>query len=383
MRIKRLDILRCAAVLLVIGAHANVFSLPSKVGWVGVDLFFVLSGFLISGLLYSEYKKTGEISFRRFFVRRGMKIYPAFYVLMLATFVGQLLFWHAPPQPFSSYLREILFVQNYHFAIWTHTWSLAVEEHFYIALGLLLLFLARTSTSRTNPFQIIPQIFALVAVTCLMLRIFTILLVPAAHFVTPYVMNLTHTRIDGLFFGVLLGYLYHFRPEVIREPCRPAINQLVIAVISAMLLSCCYFFSRDDHFLLTFGLTFLYLGFGGVLVLFLEVRDVFHAKLAKIAEGMGTACAYVGTHSYSIYLWHVPFLVAVPVFLRKATNIQLHGLVLFVVDVLGSCALGIAMANVVEFPVLRLRDRMFPRLQHSNANSVSPGTNALAQDVSG
>jgi peptidoglycan/LPS O-acetylase OafA/YrhL len=216
-----------------------------------------------------------------------------------------------------------------------------------------------------------------------MLRIFTILLVPAAHFVTPYVMNLTHTRIDGLFFGVLLGYLYHFRPEVIREPCRPAINQLVIAVISAMLLSCCYFFSRDDHFLLTFGLTFLYLGFGGVLVLFLEVRDVFHAKLAKIAEGMGTACAYVGTHSYSIYLWHVPFLVAVPVFLRKATNIQLHGLVLFVVDVLGSCALGIAMANVVEFPVLRLRDRMFPRLQHSNANSVSPGTNALAQDVSG
>ena len=73
MRIKRLDILRCAAVLLVIAGHSGIFPLTTKVGWVGVDLFFVLSGFLISGLLYSEYKKRGDISFRRFFIRRGMK----------------------------------------------------------------------------------------------------------------------------------------------------------------------------------------------------------------------------------------------------------------------------------------------------------------------
>jgi|SRR5580704_16762150 peptidoglycan/LPS O-acetylase OafA/YrhL len=383
MRIKRLDILRCAAVLLVIAAHANIFPLASKVGWVGVDLFFVLSGFLISGLLYSEYKKRRDISFRRFFIRRGMKIYPAFYVLLMATFVGQSVFWHAPPQPFSSYLREILFVQNYHFAIWTHTWSLAVEEHFYIGLGVLLLILARSCPDRMDPFRTIPRIFLFVALTCLTLRILTILLMPPAKFITPYVMNLTHTRIDGLFFGVLLGYFYHFRTESIRKVCRPAVNQLTIAVLSVMLLSCAYFFSRDDHFLLTFGLTFLYLGFGGVLILSLEVHNVFQGRVASIAERVGTGCAYVGAHSYSIYLWHVPFLVAVPVFLRKVAHIQLHGLILFGIYLLGSCTLGIAMANIVEFPVLQLRDRLFPRLYRSEANSVSIKTKAFARDLNG
>jgi peptidoglycan/LPS O-acetylase OafA/YrhL len=383
MRIKRLDILRCAAVLLVIAAHANIFPLTSRVGWVGVDLFFVLSGFLISGLLYSEYKKRRDISFRRFFIRRGMKIYPAFYVLLLATFIGQLVFWHAPPQPFSSYLREILFVQNYHFAIWTHTWSLAVEEHFYIGLGLLLLLLARSSPDRMDPFRRIPQIFVFVALTCLTLRILTILLMPPATYITPYVMNLTHTRIDGLFFGVLLGYFYHFRTESIRNICRPAVNQLTIAVLSVILLSCAYFFSRDDHFLLTFGLTFLYLGFGGILVLSLEVHDVFQGKVASIAQRVGTGCAYVGAHSYSIYLWHVPFLVAVPVFLRKVAHMQLHGSILFGICVVGSCTLGIAMANIVEFPVLQLRDRWFPKSHHPEGSSGFVETKAFARDLNG
>ena len=373
MRIKRLDILRCAAVLLVVTGHSGIFFLTSKVGWVGVDLFFVLSGFLISGLLYSEYKKRGDISFRRFFIRRGMKIYPAFYVMLLATYVGQLLFWHAPPQPFSSYLREILFVQNYRFAIWGHTWSLAVEEHFYIALALLLLVLARYSSNRTDPFRKVPPIFLSVAVTCLTLRILTIALTPSAKFITWQVMNLTHTRIDALFFGVLLGYLYHFRPETITNFCRPAANRVALGILSVVLLSCCYFFSRDDHFQLMFGLTFLYLGFGGLLILCLEVRNLLPGRLARITEKIGTGCAHVGTYSYSIYLWHAPFLVYVPVFLRKFVHVQPSGMAVTAVFILGCCALGIAMANLIEFPVLKLRDKLFPRLLHSDINPSSAG----------
>jgi peptidoglycan/LPS O-acetylase OafA/YrhL len=371
MRIKRLDILRCAAVLLVVAAHARIFSFTSRVGWAGVDLFFVLSGFLISGLLYSEYKKRSDISFRRFFIRRGLKIYPAFYMMLLATYAGQLFFWHAPPQPLSSYLREILFVQNYRYAIWGHTWSLAVEEHFYIALALLLLVLARYSSNRTDPFRKVPQIFLLVAVTCLSLRILTIALTPPGKFFTSSVMNLTHTRIDALFFGVLLGYLFHFRPETITNFCRPALNRVALGILSVALLSCCYFFSRDDHFQLTFGLTFLYLGFGGLLILCLEVRDILTGRVARIAEKVGTGCAYLGTYSYSIYLWHAPFLVNVPVFLRKFVRVQLSGIASIGFYMLGSCALGIAMAKLIEFPVLRIRDRYFPRLQHPNVNSAA------------
>jgi peptidoglycan/LPS O-acetylase OafA/YrhL len=371
MRIKRLDILRCAAVLLVVAAHAGVFHLIARIGWVGVDLFFVLSGFLISGLLYSEYKKRGDISFRRFFIRRGLKIYPAFYVMLLATFVGQLLFWHAPPQSFSTYLREILFVQNYRYAIWGHTWSLAVEEHFYIMLALLLMLLARHSPNRQDPFRRIPQIFVFVACACLALRILTITLTPPAKFLTWQVMNLTHTRIDALFFGVLLGYFYHFRPKSLTNFCRPLINRVALGILSAALLSCSFFLSRDDHLMLTFGLTFLYLGFGGLLVLCLKVHNVLPGKVARFAEKIGTGCAYVGTHSYSIYLWHAPFVVYVPVFLRKFLHIQLLGKAPLWSYVLGSCVLGIAMANLIELPVLRLRDRLFPRLQQPAVNPAS------------
>jgi peptidoglycan/LPS O-acetylase OafA/YrhL len=77
MRNKRLDVLRCIAVVIVIAHHANLYHVATKTGWVGVDLFFVLSGFLISGLLYSEYKTHRAIDIKRFFIRRGLKIYPA------------------------------------------------------------------------------------------------------------------------------------------------------------------------------------------------------------------------------------------------------------------------------------------------------------------
>src|SRR5438045_3895822 len=85
-RNQSLDVLRGIAVLLVIVSHySGTLPRPSallETGWVGVDLFFVLSGFLISGLLFSEFEKTGSINLKRFWIRRGFKIYPPFYVFM-------------------------------------------------------------------------------------------------------------------------------------------------------------------------------------------------------------------------------------------------------------------------------------------------------------
>ena len=85
MRNKRLDVLRCIALLLVMFNHGGVWPAAAHHGWIGVDLFFVLSGFLISGLLFSEYKARSSISFKRFFTRRGLKIYPAFYLFLFLT----------------------------------------------------------------------------------------------------------------------------------------------------------------------------------------------------------------------------------------------------------------------------------------------------------
>src|SRR5438270_7344794 len=96
-RLPGLDLLRGIAVLLVLGRHmwdvppdvqhplGRVLEVWQRGGWVGVDLFFVLSGFLVSGLLFSEYKQFGTVSPGRFLLRRGLKIYPAFYVFLAGT----------------------------------------------------------------------------------------------------------------------------------------------------------------------------------------------------------------------------------------------------------------------------------------------------------
>jgi peptidoglycan/LPS O-acetylase OafA/YrhL len=154
-RNRRLDVLRCIAVVLVMLHHGGISHFFSQAGWAGVDLFFVLSGFLISGLLFSEYRKRHAISFKRFFIRRGLKIYPAFYGYLLLTAITsyKVLGSMTPP---AQYLHEIFFVQNYWPGVWNHTWSLAVEEHFYIFLPIFLLVLVRLSLNREDPFHIIP-----------------------------------------------------------------------------------------------------------------------------------------------------------------------------------------------------------------------------------
>src|SRR6266536_4891341 len=135
-RNRNLDALRAVAILLVLGRHFGYFRLWDQVGWAGVDLFFVLSGFLISGLLFAEWKQRGSIGIARFYVRRGLKIYPAFYAFLAMTAVAGSVWPGFTPAPLTRAhaLAEMLFLQSYWMGIWGHTWSLAVEEHFYIAL---------------------------------------------------------------------------------------------------------------------------------------------------------------------------------------------------------------------------------------------------------
>src|SRR5262245_50090618 len=99
-RLPQLDILRSFAIFLVLlrhlpevpdglGTHwSAAYSISNSVGWIGVDLFFVLSGFLISGLLFREYNLTGKVDLLRFYIRRGYKIYPGFYILFLTTLLA-------------------------------------------------------------------------------------------------------------------------------------------------------------------------------------------------------------------------------------------------------------------------------------------------------
>jgi peptidoglycan/LPS O-acetylase OafA/YrhL len=243
----------------VIVHHSGDALFSTKIGWIGVDLFFVLSGSLISGLLFSEYKKHQTIDFKRFLVRRGLKIYPPFYAFLLLTGIVGQVFLHTSAS-FSQYVHEVFFVMNYKRGVWDHTWSLAVEEHFYLFLPLFLFILARFNRNRENPFGLIPWAAAAVALLCLAFRVAAVMM-SAPNFIRVYTGS--HTRMDALFFGVLLGYLYHFRPSILDDITRPKSRKIAIALASGVLLSTVYVFERSTRLFSTLGFTFIYLGFGG------------------------------------------------------------------------------------------------------------------------
>src|SRR4030095_12487753 len=181
MRIAQLDVMRFVAVFLVLGRHFPtcppetsylawaLTGVWHRGGWIGVDLFFVLSGFLVSGLLFREYQQKRDVGATRFLIRRGFKIYPAFWVVLSATVIVALSSQHRLPG--SALVGEVLFLQNYVGAIWNHTWSLAVEEHFYFGLALLATWLCRRNRGAADPFSGISAVFLVVGSLCLAVRI--------------------------------------------------------------------------------------------------------------------------------------------------------------------------------------------------------------------
>jgi peptidoglycan/LPS O-acetylase OafA/YrhL len=151
-----IEVLRAIAVIAVIINHAKI-ALPS--GFIGVDIFFVISGFLITKHLHDEIQKTGTVSLKSFYARRILRIFPASMLVLLATLLGSFLF--LSPLQLINYCRDALFSSlsavNYRFAMtgtdyfqstttpspFQHFWSLAVEEQYYLIWPLVLIILAK------------------------------------------------------------------------------------------------------------------------------------------------------------------------------------------------------------------------------------------------
>ena len=359
MRNKRLDILRGIAVLLVLGRHGVMEGVWKETGWAGVDLFFVLSGFLISGLLFSEYKRTRSIDLARFFIRRGFKIYPSFYLMLLTTFLVAASY--GVHVPLAMWLREALFFQNYKRGIWRHTWTLATEEHFYLLLPLFLMALIRLSRNDSDPFRSIPLAYGVLAPVILAMRCSTVYQLAFRLEDAPKVVYPTHMRIDALFFGVVLGYLHHFRPDFIPNLLKSTRNRLLIQTATAMFISCVFATYEESRFMLSFGLTLVNWGFGGLLALALYGQVPKTASFwATLGRQIGHAFAYVGMYSYSIYLWHVAIVAHVLGAILAVAPVHATPALQTVLYVALSIGIGVLMARIVEFPALALRNRMFP-----------------------
>jgi peptidoglycan/LPS O-acetylase OafA/YrhL len=331
-----LDALRCAAILLVLGRHCPYYSFWERIGWAGVDLFFVLSGFLISGLLFQDYLAHGSINWRRFAARRALKIYPPLLAAIAAAVAIFVVRTHR--FPWTELLVACSFVQNYFLDRLLPqlgpTWSLGVEEVFYFLLPILLIRLSRRRTR--DPFSSIPAIFCGLAVASLVIRWFS-----APPF---YASMQTHARIDSLFAGVTLCYLFHFR----RSWFEKLSGSFVLPVAFLFLLPLALL-TTESRALKSFGILSMTLGFT-LLVAWSAVR----APRSSLGTGVLKVSAQVGFYSYSIYLWHMFFSPLVLHF-----NVTAAGFWLFIVIAI---LVGVTMANLIELPVLVLRDRWFPSL---------------------
>ena len=352
-RVIQLDILRAFAILLVMFHHipakfvghsllSQVFWAFKKGGWMGVDMFFVLSGFLVSGIYFREYLKTGKVSVGNFLIRRGLKIYPNFFFFLIITaIVGYLL---GEYYSLNTLFSEIFFYQSYLPLpqMWGPTWSIAVEEHFYLLLSLIFYVLSKIYTGKKSDkvFNLLPVIFLGVAIMCMSFRLYNNIIHPQYDFLTHY--GNSHIRIDSLMFGVLLAYLYYFKKEKLQIFNKYKFQLLTISIL---MLGVYFIVERPFHnWISVIGLTHLYLCFGTILLTFLNIniKENFITKGFKI----------IGKNSYAIYLWHAPVLHWL---------ILLSGsfYVVFAYFIV-SIALGSVLTYTIEIPMLKLRDRIFP-----------------------
>jgi peptidoglycan/LPS O-acetylase OafA/YrhL len=339
-----LDFVRGIAILMVMAHHFGLAPVGHPIlralqtpgnlmGQTGVDVFFVLSGFLVGGLLLKEYKRTGTIQAKRFLLRRGLKIWPAYYFYILIQVIVR-------KHPLDSFLvPNLLHLQNYLGTSLLHTWTLSIEEHFYLLLALAVAYMA----SRHWPADRMLKVFLYVIGAVIVLRYITV------YAGWPGAFTYTHDRLDSLLFGVVLATLFHFFPEKFD---RIASHKWILAGIAAIaVILYAAFDSTNVRY--SIGLTVLYVGYGAFLMLVYRHSGRFKKWLPY------KWVAAIGLYSYGIYLWHNSVRDPLTHLSQRLPD-AIRWPSLTIAEYAAAIFLGVVTTLLIEWPFLRIRDRMFP-----------------------
>ncbi len=338
MRIQGLDFIRGVAVVLVLFRHTSDESVLHKIGWIGVDLFFVLSGFLIAGLVFREFQKTGQFNAKRFFIRRGIKIYPAFYFFLIISLAVNYYFHDLAYEP-RIILAEVFFLQSYLPHVWTHTWSIAVEEHFYLAMALIAGWRIRKLSSSGKRF-----LFWLISILICTLVMRFIVCFPKRE--SEFAFFSTHLRMDGIIIGVICAYLIRFRQfEVTLKKYR-----LIFVLLMLILISPPFVFSGGSFVMNTIGLTLMNVGFGILVLYASQIKTLTIFNNNNLINAFPKLIAFIGIHSYSIYLWHL--LVG-----QELYRFGFSGMTATCVYLISSLSIGILFSFLIEKPTLKWREK--------------------------
>jgi peptidoglycan/LPS O-acetylase OafA/YrhL len=335
-----LDGLRAVAVFTVVASHSN---LPLRVpGDLGVSAFFVLSGFLITRLLVRERERTGEVSIRRFYLRRTMRIFPAYYAFLLLSYAldaraGQL--WSN-----TLLVNALTYTVNYFNAFnhhpstsIAHAWSLAVEEQFYLLWPLAFVILA------TRGRRALVTGVSLAALGAVAWRSWLFL---GAHVDPSYVYNAFDTRLDNLAVGCLLALAVDY-DTVVAAAGRVAKRSWFPIVTLALLLTSRIATPESYHYSIGFTVDALL-----VATLIVQLLQLYQSRLWSWLEW--PTVRYLGAISYPIYLYHQ---WGTSVGRRVAGDAHVFE---FAAGVVATIVLASGSYYVVERPFLRLKARYAP-----------------------
>lgn len=348
--IPALDGVRGTAALLVLAAHFHGL-LGIRNGGIGVDIFFVLSGFLITSLLAKEIDENGTIFFRRFYIRRMLRLAPALLLMVfLFAAIDLVLRLNDPVQVLKSAAVSLAYVQNIvrSYRLWNtiefgHTWSLAIEEQFYLVWPVLLLAFVRFGKSYG-------VVLALTVLLILVLFPLRYTADPASRDEWAWVENSFVIRAVAIFVGAAAALLPRANlvsPAALAKGAKMLAPVGMAAVIALTIVNREYMYWQQP---------FLLIGTAVVLLHLSLTKEGWMASMFSVGW-----LTYTGKISYGLYLYHYPLwyltLARVP---SEAMPADVKQLISLFVLTPTAYLMAWASYRYVEAPALRLKELYRP-----------------------